>query len=336
MVAKRMIAKQPISRRALLQGLMTSGVMAGVAPLGTAARAQTYPTRPIRMIVPFGPGSPNDVVARVLADGVSGRLGQTVVIDNRPGPGTILGMRAVATAEPDGYTLLFNSSSIVLAAAMYKDADDPLTRFTAVANVVRAPWVMVVESSVPAGSVQELIDYARKNPGTLNFGFVPGTAPQVVGEWLKKKTEIDVNSVPYRAAPQMIADLLGGRLHLYIAPLATVAPLMQQGRVRPIAFWDPQRAPQLPEVPTMIESGFPGLSLGFWAGVFAPARTPEAVVAKLNGEINAVLQSPQTMEQLGKQGLEARPGSPQEFAAFLADEMPKWAEIVRLSGVRPE
>jgi tripartite-type tricarboxylate transporter receptor subunit TctC len=325
-----------ISRRTLAKTLLLSGAAVAGGLLPRLACAQSYPSRPIRMIVPFGPGSPNDVVARILADGLTPRLSQPVVIDNRPGPGTIMGMRAVATAEPDGYTLLFNSSSIVLAAAMYKDADDPLTRFAAVANVVWAPWVMVVERSVPARNLHEFIAYAKANPGKLNFGFVPGTAPQLVGEWLKKKTEIDVTSVPYRAAAQMVADLAGGRLHLYIAPLATVAPLMKQGSVHPIAFWDAERAPQLPDVPTMIESGFPGLALGFWAGVFAPARTPDAVVARLNSEINAVLKSHEAIERLDKLGLEGRPASPQAFARFLAAEMPKWAEIVRLSGVQPE
>jgi len=311
-------------------------VAAGLAA-ATDARAQTYPSRSIRMIVPFTPGSPVDVMGRLIADHLSGRLGQPVVIDNRPGAGTTLGTKAAAAAEPDGYTLLFNSSSIVVAPAMYKNLDyDPLKSFTPVANVAFSDWVMVVPPSLPARSVQDFVAYAKANPGKLNFGFGQGTAPQLVGEWLKVKTGIDIASVPYKGGAQAVTDMLGGRIHLNIGTTATLLPLVKDGKLRAIAVWGEKRYPDLPEVPTMIESGFPGISLGFWVGLLAPAGTPAPIVERLNGEINAILSTPAMKASMGKLGLEPRPGSPQQFSAFLADELPKWAEIVRVAGVKVE
>jgi tripartite-type tricarboxylate transporter receptor subunit TctC len=322
-----------VTKRRLLQ----AGSAAVLVAMTGAARAQTYPTRPIRMIVPFAPGTPNDVVARLVGDGLAARLGQSLVIDNGVGAGTLLGTRAAAAADPDGYTLLLNSSSLFVAPAMYKERSfDPLKSFVAVANLVWSPWLMVLESSVPARTLAEFIAYAKANPGKLVFAYIPGTAPQLVGEWLKVKTGIDLNSVPYRGGPQLFADIAAGRAHLYIAPASASRPLVEQGKVRPIAFWSAQRSPQYPDVPTMVESGYPRLSLGYWVGLLAPAGTPEGIVMRLNQEINVVLQSPQMSERLAQLGLEPRPGSPQDFATFLLDEMPKWVEIVEVSGVKAE
>ena len=243
------------------------------------------------MIVPFAPGSPNDVVARLVADGLGARLGQSVVVDNRPGAGTLLGTRAAAAAEPDGYTLLLNSSSLLVAPAMYKDRSfDPLKSFVAVANLVWASWLMVIASAVPARTFAEFVAYTKAHPGKLGFAYIPGTAPQLVGEWLKVKTGMDVTSVAYRGGAQVLADMMAGRVHLYIAPATTLVALIEQGKFRPIAYLSAQRSPQFPQVPTMIESGFPGLALGYWVGLLAPAGTPRAIVERLNGEVNAVLR----------------------------------------------
>jgi tripartite-type tricarboxylate transporter receptor subunit TctC len=327
-VRHSMIAKRTLS------ALLIASILACVA---ADAHAQTYPSRPIKMIVPFTPGSPVDVMGRLVADHLSARLGQPVVIDNRPGAGTTLGTKAAAAAEPDGYTLLFNSSSIVVAPAMYKNLDyDPLKSFAAVANVAFSDWVMVVPPSVPARSVQEFVAYAKANPGKLNFGFGQGTAPQLVGEWLKVKTGIDLASVPYKGGALAVTDMLGDRIHLNIGTTATLLPLVQERKVRAIAVWGEKRYPELPDVPTMIESGFPGISLGFWVGLVAPAGTPAPIIDKLNGEINAALGLPAMKASMAKLGLEGRPGTPQQFGAFLADELPKWAEIVRLAGVKTD
>ena len=302
--------------------------------VGWSAVAQA---RTIRMIVPFTPGSPNDVLARLLAQHLALRLGHGVIVDNRPGAGTTTGTKLAAAAEPDGTTLLFQSSSMVVAPAMYKNLDfDPQKSFTPVANVAEGHWVTVVPPALPVSTIGEFVAHAKANPGTLNFGFGQGTAPQLVGEWFKKINGLDVGSVPYRGGAQAITDMLGGRIHLNIGTTTTLVPLIKDGKLKAISMWSPTRFAELPGVPTMIESGYPGLSLSFWAGLWAPAGTPEPVVAKLNADVNAVLATPEMQASLGKLGVEARLGSLHDFAAFIASETPKWQDIVRVSGVTVE
>jgi tripartite-type tricarboxylate transporter receptor subunit TctC len=305
--------------------------------LASPVAAQGYPNRVIRMITPFTPGSPVDVAARLLAQHLGVNLGQNVIVDNRPGAGTTTGMKAAAMAEPDGYTLLFQSSSLVVAPAMYKNLDyDPLKAFTPVANVASSHWVTVVPPSLPVRTVPEFIAYARANPGKLNFGFGQGTAPQLVGEWLKVTNKLEIGSVPYRGGMQAVTDMLGGTIHLNIGTASTLVPLIREGKLRAISVWGPTRFPELPEVPTMMESGFPGLSAWFWSGLWVPTGTPSAIVDKLNAATNAALRSPEMKASMNKLGIEATIGSPQDFAAFIADEAPKWARIVEASGVKVE
>jgi tripartite-type tricarboxylate transporter receptor subunit TctC len=318
-----------IARRTLLAALPT------LLGLASPVAAQGYPNRVIRMITPFTPGSPVDVAARLLAQHLGTSLGQNVIVDNRPGAGTTTGMKAAAMAEPDGYTLLFQSSSLVVAPAMYKSLDyDPLKAFTPVANVASSHWVTVVPPSLPVRTVPEFIAYAKANPGRLNFGFGQGTAPQLVGEWLKVTNKLEIGSVPYRGGMQAVTDMLGGTIHLNIGTASTLVPLIQEGKLRAISVWGPTRFPELPDVPTMMESGFPGLSLYFWSGLWVPAGTPAAIVSRLNAETNAALRSPEMKASMDKLGIEATIGSPQDFAAFIADEAPKWARIVEASGVK--
>ena len=319
-----------LSRRTLLLA-----TVAAAAPV--PALAQAYPARPIKMIAPFTPGSPVDVVARLLAQHLSIQLGQSVVVENRPGAGTTIGMKAATLAEPDGYTLLFQSSSLVVAPAMYKNLDyDPVKSFAPVANVAFGSWVTIVPPSLPVKSAQELMAYARANPGKLNFGFGQGTAPQLVGEWFNRNNGLDIASVPYKGGMQAVTDMLGGTIHINIGVTATLLPLIREGKVRAIAVWSKTRHPELPEVPTMIESGFPGLSLGFWVGLWAPAGTPAAVIDKVNAAANTALRSPEMIASMKRLGVDGSPGSPQDFAAFIADEAPKWADIVKASGVKVE
>jgi tripartite-type tricarboxylate transporter receptor subunit TctC len=322
-----------IARRTFLASLL--------AALGSSAStqswAQSYPGRPIRMITPFTPGSPVDVAARLLAQHLGANLGQNVIVDNRPGAGTTLGMKAAALAEPDGYTLLYQSSSLVVAPAMYKNLDyDPLKAFVPVANVASSHWVTVVPPSLPVRTVPEFIEYARAHPGTLNFGYGQGTAPQLVGEWLKVTNKLEIGSVPYRGGMQAITDMLGGTIHLNIGTASTLVPLIHEGKLRAISVWGPTRFPELPDTPTMIESGFPGLSLWFWSGLWAPAGTPAAIVDKLNAAANTAMRSDEMKASMAKLGIEATIGSPQDFAVFIANEAPKWARIVEASGVKIE
>jgi tripartite-type tricarboxylate transporter receptor subunit TctC len=316
-----------IARRRLLLSLLA---IAMAAP----AAAQDYPARPIRMIAPFTPGSPVDVIARLLAQHLSSHLGQSVVVENRPGAGTTIGMKAAALAEPDGYTLLFQSSSLVVAPNMYKSLDfDPIKSFAPIANVAWGSWVTIVPPALPIKSPQELIAYAKANPGKLNFGFGQGTAPQLVGEWFNRSNGLNIASVPYKGGMQAVTDMLGGTIHLNIGTTATLLPLIRQDKVRAIAVWGQRREADLPDVPTMVESGFPGTSLGFWVGLWAPAGVSEAIVNKLNGAANAALNSPEMKASMRRLGVEGRPGSPKEFADYIADQAPKWAEIVAASGV---
>jgi tripartite-type tricarboxylate transporter receptor subunit TctC len=319
----------------LAHAAQLAALVVAATTAASAVSAQNYPSQPIRMIVPFTPASPNDVVARLLAQHLSTRLGQNVVIDNRPGGGTLIGAKVAASAEPNGYTLLFNSSSIVVAPAMYKNPGyDPLKSFVPVANTLFGHWATVVLNSIPANTVPEFVAYAKKNPGKLAFGFGQGTAPQLAGEWLKVREKLDMTSVPYKGGAQVINDMLGGHIHFTVGSASTLIPHVKNGSLKALSVWGPKRDPELPDVPTMIESGYPGLALGFWAGVFAPAGTPEAIVKRLNEAINDSLRSPEMKASLDKLGLEAVIQTPEQFRQFIIDEYPRWKEIVTVSGVK--
>jgi len=308
--------------------LMTSGLM-------SRASADDYPTRPIKMIAPLTAGSPVDVAARLLAQYLSIQLKQSVVVENRPGAGTTIGMKAAAMAEPDGYTLLFQSSSMVVAPAMFKNLDyDPVKSFTPVANVAWGSWVTVVPPSMPVRSPQELIAFAKANPGKLNFGYGQGTAPQLVGEWFNRTNGLQIASVPYKGGMQAITDMLGCTIHINIGTTSTLLPLIREGKLRACAPRPRSRESDLPGVPTMIESGFPGLSLGFWVGLWAPAGTPAPIVNRLNGATNAALDDPEMKASMKRLGIVGAKGSPKDFADFIAGEAPKWARIVEASGVK--
>jgi tripartite-type tricarboxylate transporter receptor subunit TctC len=323
-----------LTRRTLTLALAAGAL--GTNPVGSRpALANKYPVRPIKMIAPFTPGSPVDVVARLLAQELSAALPQCVLVENRPGAGTIIGMKAAATAEPDGYTLLFQSSSLVVAPAMYKNLDyDPIKSFVPVANVAWGSWVTVVPPELPVRTPQGLIAYAKAHPGALNFGYGQGTAPQLVGEWFHKTNGLAVASVPYKGGMQAVTDMLSGAIQINIGTTATLLPLIREGKIRAVAQWGTAREPDLPDVPTMIESGFPGLSLGFWAGLWAPAGTPQAIVDTLNMPTNRVLDKPDTRAAMQRLGVAPRIGTPQDFADFIAAETPKWRHIVEASGVQ--
>jgi tripartite-type tricarboxylate transporter receptor subunit TctC len=314
-----------------------AAAMLAIGVCTTSAEAQTYPSKPIKVIVPYTPGSPVDVVARVVTQAVSARLGWSMVIDNKPGAGTTIGTKIAAGAEPDGYTLLVGATSFVLSFSLYQHLDyDPARSFVPVAMLAHSPQVLVVASSVPATSVQELIAYAIANPGKLNFGFGLGTLPQILGESFKAVTGTDIASIPYKGGAQAITDMLGGRIEMNFGTTATLLPLIQQGKIRALAVTTQTRSKDLPEVPTMIESGLPQLALIFSAGLLAPAGTPSEIVGKLNAEINDAMRTPELTAAMGKLGFEPKTWSPQEYGAFLADEMQRWPPIVRAAGIKPE
>jgi tripartite-type tricarboxylate transporter receptor subunit TctC len=319
-------------RRAFIAGL------GALAAWPLAARAQSYPNKLIKVILPYTAGSPNDVMARIALPFLATRLAQPVVIDNRPGGGTVIGAKTVMTAEPDGYTLLFsNSPTHFIAPIASKSASyDPLGDFVPIAPIGTSFLVLVVAPGVPATSVQEFIGYAKASPGKLNFGFGQGTLPHLVGEWFKVSANLDIVSIPYRGGAQAITDMLGGRIQMNLGTTATLLPLIRDGRIRALAVTSTQRHPDLPEVPTMMESGLPDITSLTYYGLFGPAGLPADVVNKINSEVNESLKSPELNAGFAKVGFETKAGTPQEFAALLADEMKKWTSIVKATGFQME
>ena len=320
-----------------MPGRRTLAATLAIACYATAAVAQTYPSKPIKAIVPYTPGSPVDVLARVVTQQVSARLGQSIVIDNRPGAGTTIGTKLAASADPDGYTLLIGATSFILSFSLYQNLEyDPVKSFAPVAMLAYSPQVLVIAPSVPAATVQEFIAYAKANPGKLNFGFGLGTLPQILGESFKAVTGTDIASIPYKGGAQAITDMLGGRIQMNFGTTATLLPLIQQGKVRALAVTTQTRSKDLPDVPTMVESGLPELALIFSAGLLAPAGTPADIIHKLNFETNEAMKTPELTASMAKLGFEPQIWSTQDYSAFLADEMRRWPPIVKAAGVKPE
>ena len=307
--------------------------------LAGPALAQTYPDRLIRMIVPFPPGGPVDTIARIVTQGLPQILGQTVIIENRGGASGTIGGRFVATSPADGYTLLFgNISSLVVTPVVTNNRDfDPDKAFTAVAKTSQNYEVLVVHPGFPAKSVRELVGHAKANPGKLNFGSAGiGNATHLAAELFKQRTGVDIVHVPYKGAFEAVTGVMAGQVQMFFGDIGGVLPLIREGRVRALAISSEARSADLPNVPTMIESGVPGYVVLTYTGVVAPAATPPEIVGKLNAALNASLQTPEVVAAMRRLGAESQPSSPQEFSAFLAKEREKWREVVRLSGIKIE
>jgi len=307
--------------------------MMGLGLLG-AAHAQTYPSKPIKIVVPLTPGSPVDVVGRLVGQYLSTALRQPVIIENRPGAGATIGAKSVAIAEPDGYTLLHTAANHVIAPAAFKNLTyDPIGDFAPVGATATSPFVVVLTPTLPINSVQELIAYAKANPGKLNWGYGLGTSPHLIGEMFKLLTHADIASIPYKGGAQAVTDILGGQIHMNIGTTATIVPLVRSGKLRAIAVIGEGRYAELPEVPTMVESGVP-LAFTFWTGLLAPAGIPADVMRKLNTTLNEVLKNPELIETMAKLGLHPKAGSPHEFSDFLDMERREWGNAVQLTGVK--
>ncbi len=318
----------------ILAALLAVGGLFGAVP----ARAQSYPDRPVRIVVPFTPGSPNDVVARVLAPPLSVRLGQPVIIENRPGGSTTIGVKSVLAGDRDGYTLLAMSSPTLFLGSLVNEAVtfDPLKELVPISTVGSTALVMVLTPDLPVTSVKQLVTHANANPGTVNIGYGRGTLPNFSSELFKVVTGANIASIPYRGGAQVVTDILGGRVQINLGSPATLLPLIGDGRLRAVAVTSPVRMPDLPEVPTMIESGYPDvIGTNHWA-VLGPAGIPEAIVGKLNREINEILKTAEFQLSLRKIGAEPMGGSPQDFARLIADEYKVWAPIVKATGFKLE
>jgi tripartite-type tricarboxylate transporter receptor subunit TctC len=302
--------------------------------VGGTAAAQTYPNKVIKIIVPFAVGGQPDTVARLMAQHLQATLG-TTIIDNRPGNSTIIGSKFAAGADPDGYTLLFGSTtSLAIVPAMTSNAGyDAVTSFKPIAAISRSAMYLNVGPSVKAKTVVELVAFAKANPGKMNFAAPPGP-PHLAGEAFKRATGIDIVPVPYRTMNQAFTDLLAGQMDIVFDSPAPLAHLLREGKVRALVGLGKDRMAMLPDVPTMAESGLADLQMITWNGLVAPAGTPDAIVARLNTVLNDGLKLPQISEALRKFSSEPIGGTPQEFAALVATESKKWAEIVRLAGVK--
>jgi tripartite-type tricarboxylate transporter receptor subunit TctC len=321
-----------ISRRVLILAAVAVGI-----GLAVPTHAQSYPDWPIKLVVPFPPGGPVDVTARILGQALSPIIGQPLIVENRGGASGAIGSKLVAAAEPDGYTLLCgNISSLVVTPVVNRYRDyDPAKAFAPIAMVTQNYEVLVVNPTFPAQSVKELIAYAKANPGKLNFGSAGlGNASHLAAELFKLRTGTDIVHVPYKGAADAVTGVLSGQVQMFFGDIGGVMPLIREGRLRALALSRETRSPEIPELPTMIESGVPDYVVLTYIGVVAPAATPRAIVDKLNATINASLRTPEVVAAAKRLSAELRPASAADFGAFLAGERDKWGEVVRQSGIK--
>jgi tripartite-type tricarboxylate transporter receptor subunit TctC len=302
-----------------------------------AADAQDFPTRPIRLVVPFTPAGATDILARIVAQNLTSSLGQQVIVDNRPGAAGNVGTDLVAKSPADGYTLLMSTvSTHGINPTLYKKLPyDPVKDFQAVTLVALVPNVLEVNPQVPAKTVKELIDLAKKSPGKLNFASSgSGTSIHMSGELFKLMTGADIVHVPYKGSAPALTDLMGGQVDLMFDNLPASIGFIKGGKLRPLAVTTKHRAAALPDVPTMEEAGVPGYEATSWFGILAPAGTPRPIVDKLNAEIGKGLKTEQAKATLAEQGAEASGAGPDEFSAFIKAEIQKWAKVIEASGAQ--
>ena len=318
-----------------MKQLIAMALVIAAAP----AAAQEYPVKPIRMIVPFAPGGPNDVLGRIVALKVSEQIGQQVVIDNRSGAGGSTGTGLAASAPPDGYTLLFSGpSSLSINPSLYaKLPYDALRDFAPVSLAGTAPSLLAVHPSVPARTVKELVAIARASPGKLNYasGGVGG-GPHLAGELFKSLARVDVVHVPYRGAGPALVALASGQVDMYVGGISAVLPMVRDKRIRPIAVTSAARTPLMPEMPTFVESGMPGYEVVNWYAVLAPAATPKPVIAKLNAEIVKALAAPDVKKRFADLGTDATSSTPEQLGAYHREDLARWAKVIKAAKIQPE
>lgn len=305
---------------------------------GTASAQQEYPTKPIRMIVGVAPGGATEMLARAIGTRMGENLRQQVIIDNRPGANHIIGGQLTAKAPPDGYTIQVIPEGFVINPSIYaKLPFDPLRDFSPIAIVAQVPNVLVIHPSIPARTLKAFIALARARPGQMNYGTSGVGAPShMSAELLKVLTGIEYIHVPYKGQGLAMIDLIGGHLHLAFPSIPASVAFIRSGRLIALGVTTAQRASALPNVPTIQEGGVPGYEVSGWYGVIGPAAMPKTLVARINREINTILQVPETREQLSMQGAEPRTGTPEEFAAAMANDLKKWAKVVAAAGIKPQ
>ena len=328
-----------MNRRRFLGGLAISGLASTLTPMYRLAWAQEYPTKPIRLIVPFAAGGPADIQARWLSVKLSAALGQQFVIDNRGGAGGIVGAQAVAGAAGDGYTLLFASVGAVAVAPYLVNnlSYNPAKDLVPVVRVATAPTVLVTGAGSPYRTLGDLIQAAKANPGKISFASAgPGTTLHLGSELLAREAGIKLVHIPYRGAAPALADVIDGTVDFIFADAPVVLPFLQAGKMRALSIGTPAREPGLPDVPTTAEGGYKNVLVSTWYGILAPGKTPADIITKLNGAVNTVLQSADAKAYFAQQSMQLNGGTAQQFGEFIGTESTRWTALAKAVGAKPE
>jgi tripartite-type tricarboxylate transporter receptor subunit TctC len=298
----------------------------------------SFPTRPIRLVIPFAPGGTADTVGRIVSDKLAGGLGKPVVLDNRPGANTVIGCEIVAQATPDGHTILVVAAGFAVNPSLRKKLPyDSLRDLAPVGLVGSGPYLLVVHPSIPAKTAGEFIAWVKARPGQVSYASTGvGSPPHLAAELLRTMAGLDIVHVPYKGGGAALPDVLSGRVPMFFGSVATFATHIRAGKVRGIAMTTPKRSPVLPEIPTFDESGLKGYDVTGWYGILAPGKTPRPIVNRLNAELRQVLADAETQKRLAQAGIEPAPGSPADFAALIKAEIPKWAKVLKRAGIEPE
>lgn len=315
---------------------LLAGVALAAAALCTPAQAQGYPSKPVNIVVPFAPGGATDIMTRLLAERLSKRLGQPVIVENKPGAGTMIASEYVAKAPADGHTVLMAASSLGIAPSLYSKVNyDPVKSFAPISLVASVVHVLEVHPSVPAKSVGELITWLKANPGKANYGSVgAGTSTHLESELFNTMAGVKMVHVPYKGSAPALTDLVGGSLQVMFDAWASSGPFVKDGKTRLLAVTTAQRSRILPDVPTVAESGLPGYEAMPWLGLLAPAGTPDAVVRKFHDELIEVLKEQPVQEKFHSLGLDIIGNTPQEFAEFIKKDITKWAKVIQETGAK--
>jgi tripartite-type tricarboxylate transporter receptor subunit TctC len=316
--------------------ILLAAIAAFAAGLVAPAGAQTFPSKPVHIVVPFSPGGAADILSRVLAESMAKGLGQPVIVDNRPGAGAVIAYEFVARAPADGHTVLLVFPSFVINPTLRHGLNyDPLKDFRSIGQAMSLPMAIAVGPAVPAKTLPELIALARARPGDFSYG-TPGTGTthNIVGEMMKLATHIDIVHVPYPGGGAQVTATAGGHLQIAIANVTEIVPFARSGKVRVLVVTTPERAEALPDVPTFREAGYPEFEATNWAGYVVPAATPPAMVARLNAELVRALRNPEVQEKLKTQGMFVAPGTPEEFTALLQSEATRYGRVIREAGIK--
>ena len=313
------------------------GLLLGCA-LAAPVAAQTYPDHVIRLIVPFPPGGGNDTLGRLVAQRLSSTLGQQVIVDNRVGAGGNLGTELAARAKPDGYMLTLGFvANMAMTPSLGKVNYDPLTSFAPISMVAQGYQILSVNPSFPAQSVAELIALAKAKPGVLNYGSGGSGSPlHLVGELFKLRTGTDIQHIPYKGSPQATAAVLAGETEMVFGSVVATLPFVKTGKLRALAVTSPKRIAAAPDVPTLNELGYPGIEASSWYGLYAPAGTPPAIIARINTEMVKLAQDPDYREQLGRQGQEAISSTPEELQRYMRSELDTWSRVIKTANIKAD